>query len=220
MLGFYLSGHPLERYRDDLLALKVKTTAQLEAMKDTAMVLLGGIVATTKRKMDKRGRLLHFITLEDFEGSTEVTVFADLGETCPGLLAADKMILVRGRVSTKEGEKPKVIAQDIFDLAYARADLVTKVHLSPQNELTEKEIEYLKQTFSRFPGKAGVFFHLNGESRMPVTVHAKAVRVEPKDELLMEIRAVLGEDSVRLEGEWKSAPPKPRNSGYSNRSGG
>lgn len=203
MLGFYLSGHPLERYRDDLLALKVKTTAQLEDMKDNTTVLLGGIVATTKRKMDKRGRMMHFITLEDFEGATEVTVFADLGESCPGLLTADKMILVRGRVSTKEGEKPKVIAQEIFDLAYARADLISRVHLTPQNELTEKEIEHLKQTFSRFPGKAGVFFHLNGKSRVPVTVHAKAVRVEPRDELLMEIRAVMGEGSVRLEGEWR-----------------
>jgi DNA polymerase-3 subunit alpha len=219
MLGFYLSGHPLERYRDDLLALKVRTTGQLEDMKDNAAVLLGGIVATTKRKMDKRGRMMHFITLEDFEGAIEVTVFADLGETCPGLLAADKMILVRGRVSTKEGEKPKVIAQDITDLAYARADLISKVHLSPQNELTEKEIENLKTAFARFPGKASVFFHLNGKSRVPVTVHAKAMRVEPRDELLMEVRAMLGEESVKLEGEWKSAPPKPRNSGYGNRNG-
>jgi len=217
MLGFYLSGHPLERYRDDLLAFKVKNTAQLEDMPDNSSVLLGGIVSTAKRKMDKRGRVMRFITLEDFVGMIEVTVFADLGESCPGLLTVDKMILVRGRVSTKEGEKPKVIAQDIFDLAYARADLISKVHLSPQNELTEKEIEYLKQTLSRFPGKASVFFHLNGDNRVPVTVHAKAVRVEPKDELLMEIRAMLGEDSVKLEGEWRSTfKPKQISSPYRN----
>jgi DNA polymerase-3 subunit alpha len=217
MLGFYLSGHPLERYRDDLLAFKVKNTAQLEDMPDNSSVLLGGIVSTAKRKMDKRGRVMRFITLEDFVGMIEVTVFADLGESCPGLLTVDKMILVRGRVSTKEGEKPKVIAQDIFDLAYARADLISKVHLSPQNELTEKEIEYLKQTLSRFPGKASVFFHLNGDNRVPVTIHAKAVRVEPKDELLMEIRAMLGEDSVKLEGEWRSTfKPKQISSPYRN----
>jgi hypothetical protein len=93
------------------------------------------------------------------------------------------------------------------------------VHLSPQNELTEKEIENLKAAFARFPGKASVFFHLNGDNRVPVTVHAKAMRVEPRDELLMEVRAMLGEESVKLEGEWKSAPPKPRNSGYGNRNG-
>lgn len=92
------------------------------------------------------------------------------------------------------------------------------MHLLPQNELTEKEIENLKGAFTKFPGKASVFFHLNGDNRVPVTIH-RAVRVEPRDELLMEVRAVLGEESVKLEGEWKSAPPKPRNSGYGNRNG-
>jgi len=126
-LGFYISGHPLDKYRLLLTGL-VTQISDLSETQDGSTVKLGGIIAALKRTVTKKGETMAYFTLEDTSGSIDVLVFPKNYQNFSSVLEPDKPVLVSGRLSFTDDEK-KVFAEDI--------------KLLPQGEVVYKALEIL-----------------------------------------------------------------------------
>ncbi|MCK4417933.1 MAG: DNA polymerase III subunit alpha, partial [Candidatus Latescibacteria bacterium] len=99
MLGFYVSGHPLEKYQQDLQAFATHRIGELSELEDGTAVVVGGIITKLKKTTDRKGKPMAFATLEDFSGATEVLVFSDSYEKFRSLVVTDQLVMAEGRVS-------------------------------------------------------------------------------------------------------------------------
>ncbi len=125
MLGLYLSGHPLDPVAK-IMSEHVTVTAKdfMAAVEDEApsrladgqFVVTAGIVTEMKSISTRNNKMMAFVTLEDLIGQFEVIIFPNILETHAPLLAKDIAIWVEGRISMKEEEEPKILAERILPL--------------------------------------------------------------------------------------------------------
>src|SRR5881296_3350325 len=121
VLGFYISGHPLARYREVVEPLGITTSADLAAKGHGARVVLFGHAVGLKETSTKGGNRMAFFTLEDMDGTVEVTVFPEPYKAAAACLHSREALLVRGRLD--DGEKGRVVlADDIRPLEQALAE--------------------------------------------------------------------------------------------------
>lgn len=126
MLGLYISGHPLDEYADIIKSLVTvysydfelneQGTANESRLADEQFVRIAGIVTDIKTISTKSNRIMAFVNVEDLYGQMEVIVFPNIFEQYANLLADDSQIIVEGRISIKEEEQPKIIADRIMAL--------------------------------------------------------------------------------------------------------
>jgi len=125
MLGIYLTGHPLDQYKvrleqiSTLNLTELKETVEDEAaplVKDDEMITVGGLVVATLEKITKNGKNMAFITVEDLYEQIDVIVFPKVYDTSQLYLEKDQFVAIRGRLTIKEDEPPKLIADRITAL--------------------------------------------------------------------------------------------------------
>jgi len=203
-LGFYVSGHPLDKYRTMIAAFTTAKIADLGEIVDGSEVKVMGIFTTIKTTADKRGKLMAFSSLEDFSGSTELICFSDCYEKHKETIAAGKMALAVGRVSTREGQAPKILASEVIPLekVMERFDcqLVIKVNqefADPQKVASALKILDEEGGSAPDMSRKPVLFsyRFNGSEAL---IRSKKYRANPRDELLAKLGSALGEDDVYL----------------------
>ena len=121
--GVYMSGHPLDEYRDILQKMSF-TTAQLENEEesdelrdlDGSYADLGGILTEVKGKATKKGDYMAFVTLEDLTGQIECLVFPRVYERYQPLIQEDAAVVISGKISIREEEAPKLLAERVTRL--------------------------------------------------------------------------------------------------------
>lgn len=130
MLGIYLSGHPLEDYATDLskistiksIDLIADTEEGLEGMdktfasgvKDGMQIVIGGIITAVKKKVTKNNSLMAFASVEDLYGTAELLVFPKIYEKYSGLLREETIVIIKGRLSIREDDSPKILPDEIY----------------------------------------------------------------------------------------------------------
>lgn len=134
LLGLYVSSHPLKKYasllRDMTVSIKkIKNDTGEESytpqcyytggfnprISESAMVKIGGVISSIKKILTKKGDLMMFVKVEDLNDKIEAVVFPSLVERKKSLIVENKIVLVTGRVDTKDGV-PKIIASDIEEI--------------------------------------------------------------------------------------------------------
>jgi DNA polymerase-3 subunit alpha len=129
-------------------------------------------------------------------GTVEVVVFSDCFEENRRMIRVDSMILVKGRASTKEGEKPKVIASDIIGLSKVYHKMKSFLHIllisSGENQDIVAE---LKGVLSAHPGKSPVILHVRTDDQ-ELRMRLKKTDVEVSPELLEKLKSLCGEKNV------------------------
>ncbi len=124
MSGVYITGHPLDDYREQLAQFTFSTAdlENLDEEEDRGMYLDGravemaGILTEVKGKATKKGAYMGFITLEDLTGQIECLVFPKVFERYQGLLAADDVVVLQGKLSIREEEAPKLLVDRVTPL--------------------------------------------------------------------------------------------------------
>lgn len=122
MLGVYLTGHPLSDYAEKIEKISTLTSEDLSHaevngdIQDGMSATMAGMISSIKTRIDRNNRMMAYVQLEDLYGTTEVIVFANAYESASRLLKNDKIIAIRGKVSFKEEEEPKLRADKIFDI--------------------------------------------------------------------------------------------------------
>ena len=163
MTGLYITGHPLDDYAQ---SLKMQTTTEISkifsvhetldasldenvsvpdvnmfakksVLKDNDRVVLGGILASVNQKVTRNNTIMAFLTLEDLTGSIEVIVFPKTLDTVKNLCVTDSLVIVKGRISLKEDESPKLLCESIEPIEKINS---SKVYVRAENEIEAKNI--------------------------------------------------------------------------------
>jgi DNA polymerase-3 subunit alpha len=196
MLGFYVSGHPLANYRGELKQFASITSHKISSADDGREVHLGGIIQNVKVMLDKRGNQMAFVTIEDFAGSLELIVFSDCFERAKDYLVVDGIILTSGRVSTREGQAPKLIVSSIVPFnrlsEFFNCRLVLK--------MDKKDYQQMAQLLPILEAHRGekellILTRINGEE---LTIRPKNLRVDLSGNVINDVKKVLGDTGAYL----------------------
>jgi len=112
-IGIFITEHPLKRVREALLVKADCGCGEIMERKDGEWIKVGGMVTEAKKIRTRTGASMMFATIDDLEGSVEVVVFEKALAAAEGALAADEIVLVRGRVDHKEAGKVCVVVQEV-----------------------------------------------------------------------------------------------------------
>lgn len=116
MLGIYISGHPLENLREQIMAQTNMNTLKMHEnmeLQDGQNVTVAGIITSVKKKFTKKNTIMAFVGIEDLYGSIEIIVFDSCYQKASSLLLEDNIVLIEGRLSVREDEEPKIVANAI-----------------------------------------------------------------------------------------------------------
>jgi DNA polymerase-3 subunit alpha len=203
--GFYVTGHPLDKYRETMKSFTPIGQLAGGEWGDGQAVRVAGLVASAKRITTKSGDMMCFLGLEDFTGQVEVVVFPRLFERISRLLLPDAAVAVGGRLSVGE-ETVKIIADDVAELGGAVNGLANggagfrkprEVRLRVgQNLENDETFDRLKEVFARHQGAAVVFLHFTASRRVVRT--DKQYWLEPSPEAVSALEAVLGPGTVQV----------------------
>ncbi len=210
MLGFYISGHPLANYKEQLKLFTTHSTETLEQASDNQEVSIGGILTNLKTNIDKKGKQMAFATLEDFLGQVELVIFSDIFEKFRELIYTDSLVWAKGRTSTKEGEKPKIIVNHFLPLEELNQKLPAKLHLLlGKQDFDSSSFDNLKKLLAFSQGNTPVFLHVNTTSQEKVSVRLKSITVQLSEKLLGDLKQLVGEDNIYLELEKNNFHTRP-----------
>jgi DNA polymerase-3 subunit alpha len=208
VLGFYFSDHPLAPYRDTIRAKGLADTGRVKDLGDGAEVGLIGMVAAVKTISDKNGRPMAFVRVEDFSGSLESIIFADLFERHRAAIATGTVLEIKARVSAREEEEPKLRVLSIRALGTPTSGGERSVHIDLAGAGEGVSLEELRALLVRHPGESPVYFHVReGEGPGNTRIRATRLLVAPSEDLLRELRGRLGESAVRLANGGRETVP-------------
>jgi DNA polymerase-3 subunit alpha len=204
-LGFYISGHPLDKYDRALKKISSGTVAALKDKAQAGEIKLGGVVSTLKLRNTKKGERYGNFNLEDKTGFIEVIAWPDTYKKCAELLGADDPIFVKGRLEAGE-DRIQVIANEIFPLAEAiknhKNGLINgkmnvngeKVHLyMRESEMSANELVRLRDTLLDHPGRSVVFIHMLGKGQDETIIELPdQVRIAPGPALETTVEQLFG----------------------------
>jgi DNA polymerase III subunit alpha len=197
-LGLYMSGHPLERFSEDLKTFGAQRVGELATSLPDAWV--GGIISGLRPLKTKKGDRMCVFMLDDIGGSIEVVVFPETFARFGALVAADAMVLARGKFE-KDDESARLVAAELMPISALRERTTREVaiHLAmpPHSRAT---LEALAELFSRHRGDRRVSLELDVKNAgQPMRVKADvAQRVRPTDKLVEEVERLCGTGSVEL----------------------
>ncbi|MFQ5649242.1 MAG: DNA polymerase III subunit alpha [bacterium] len=201
ILGFYVSGHPLDKFNQEVRTFATVTLEAIHECKDGTEVRVCGIVTESKNIFDRKNKPMAFVTLEDFHGSVEIIVFSSVYEDVQQDLQPDSMVVVTGRVSTREQEPAKILCESVVPLLQAWEEFGKSLYLSMNvigvdDPLLNQVSEILKQN----PGGCNLFINLNIPEKEPKTIKSKNLKVKPSVDMLTKLRNLLGQENVWMEG--------------------
>jgi DNA polymerase-3 subunit alpha len=197
-LGFYVTGHPLDNFKETLKACTTTDTAAALSETKEKEVMIGGIVSAVKQITTKKGEPMGFLTFEDLSGFIEVIVFSDVYRRCDSLFKSEHPLFIKGRLSIESENNNRIIASEIVPLEKAHEVTAPDIHLKCLiNKLNTQEIEKIKNILKNNPGKSKVFFHVIIPDKSETVISFGETYQTSASELFRrEIESVLGKNSV------------------------
>jgi DNA polymerase-3 subunit alpha len=207
MLGLYISGHPLDEYQDEIETFTNAKISELininheegvefqSKVIDGQKVVIGGIVSGVNIKSTRNNDIMAFVTIEDMIGSIELLVFPKIYQKYSKFIVEDNIVLVKGRISVKEEEQPKIIVDSIEPLKKLSTE-VKKLYLRLDDSTWRNKFEELKPILLQHRGICPIYVFLP-QSRKKLMA-AREMWVDISDELLNKLKEKIGEDNVKM----------------------
>jgi DNA polymerase-3 subunit alpha len=207
VLGFYVSGHPLARFRDAAVLKGATVSGELAARPAGSRVLLFGHVVALKETSTKSGNRMAFVTLEDTEGTVEVTVFPEPFKAAVDQLRSREPLWIRGRID--DGDKGRgVLAEDVRLLetvlgetggtpALVEEPNALRVRVAAGGE-PRTALAAVREICAAHPGRVQLFVHI-GLPAQDVVVRARGVLVDAGPALCERLQALLGPTAVTVD---------------------
>jgi DNA polymerase-3 subunit alpha len=196
-IGLYMSGHPLDRFNEELKTFGARRVADLTTSE--ADVWVGGIVSGLRPLKTKKGDRMAVFMLDDVAGTVEVVVFPETFLKHGTLVEADAMLLVRGKLE-KDEESARIVATELMPIASLKERTTREVviHLRQASQ-ARTTFEALAELLSRHRGDRRVSLELDVNGPRPLRVRADvAQRVRPSEKLVAEVEQICGTGTVEL----------------------
>ena len=214
MLGIYISGHPLEKFRDQIIKQSDINSMQMREfdelfkldaenpemidnrgntayLKDGQFVKYAGIISSVKKKYAKNNKIMAFVTVEDLYGSIEVIVFENCYMQCSNELVDENIVLVDGRLSVREDDETKIVAREIKKLG----DIKKESLFIDITNLNKQQKDRLRGALKFFTGDRNNMQVqvVNGERTDP------AGGLYVTKEILEELQEIVGKENAKIE---------------------
>ena len=223
MLGIYISGHPLEKLKDQIekqTNINTKDLSEIDSQmeniedqdledpesmanianqiqnskkqrfKDGQEVTFAGIISKVKKKFTKNNKIMAFVTIEDLYGTAEILVFENTYLKSQESLIEENIVMVKGRLSIRDGERTTIIANEITNFSENKQ----KVLLLNITEVDEKTKVKLRGAINFFKGEMNNIpvQIIDGEKRLPCGA------IYCTDEILQVFIWILGKEKVSI----------------------
>src|SRR5579863_779875 len=203
ILGFFITGHPLEKYRDKLHDLRALSTSDIAAVKSSTgkdeNICTAGIITGIKVLKSKKGDFYAQGTLEDMEGSVEMIVFPEAYRKLGDKVKLEVPVLVRGGLRIEEGANPKLTANEIMPLEDAKVPLPRSLRIRiPVESANESTVDELHLLCSQAKGEAKVLFDVERQGDFMVVMEAEGYNVLPDRNFMARVEELCGRGAVRI----------------------
>lgn len=211
-LGMYVSGHPLDEYKEYIQKNSTVSTIDLNSNEDidensktkkedfdNKTVSLCGIITSSKLLNTKSGKQMMFTTLEDIYGSVELVVFPTVFNKFYDLLKTDMVVKVIGKVNIKEGEKTKILVSYIENILNKKQVTQKKVYIKiPKDKLDLDTIviNVIKEIAKENSGNAKVNLFYEGTNKIKVLNENYSLNLN--DEVISRLNVSFGKENVRI----------------------
>lgn len=200
VLGFFISGHPLEPFRSEVELFGTRTTATLGEWSEHAVSVAAVVTAVRRQVSKKTGKEYARVVLEDFHGTAEAIVFPEAWAKLNQVVLADRALLLTGGHSVRdrgEDRAPFVVeaARPLDELKRTGAvglSLRWRAPSAPQPDV----LRAAAALCSAHPGPIPVYIEWSDGNGEAVRLRAKRVRVAPGEDLVRALRDLLGSDAV------------------------
>ncbi|HCL4438906.1 TPA: DNA polymerase III subunit alpha [Clostridium botulinum] len=208
MTGLYFSGHPLEEYEETLKiqtshlisdiipkeSLEGNLVDTISSIKDGDKVVVGGMITHVSKKLTRNNDMMAFIVLEDLYSSIEVIVFPKIFNIARNIINEDEVVLLKGRVSLREDEQPKLICEFMEPLVKINSE---KLYILVEEKKDIKlKLQEIKGVFLQHKGNIPVYFCTNKE-RKKFRID-RELWVNESRELMDNLRNMFGENNVKI----------------------
>jgi DNA polymerase-3 subunit alpha len=198
VLGFYVSGHPLDSFKEDLKRLCSGTLAHFATQAQGTPVRAAGMITALKRTLTRKGDPMAFGTLEDRTGSIEVLVFPETYAQWGRHLAEEAIVWVKGDLMARDGESPKIAAQEVRPFAEVRQRSMGFYVALEGPEVDESVRAGLDRLFTARTGPLPVFVELTEPDGTTVVLRSGRYRVAWDESLRAECDALVGTGRSRF----------------------
>ncbi len=215
MLGLYVSGHPLQDYEEKLKNSTNITTAELikdnleeelvleeNVEYDGKIVKIGGIIGSLKLKSTKSNNMMAFVDLEDLYGNIEILIFPKIYERYANIIKTDHIIIVEGRVSIREDEAPKILAEKITSIdsnVSTIESLGRKLYIKVNSDENINILDEVKAILLQNKGTTPVYLvDDKADNKRSIMLADKSMWVTLNEELFFNLKKLVGEKYVAL----------------------
>ena len=203
ILGFFISGHPLEKYKDKLEGLRALSTQDLGAMKNSTgkeeTINTAGIITNLRVLKSKKGDFYAQANLEDMSGTVEMLVFPDAYRKLQEKVKWEIPVLIKGGVRIEEGANPKLTVSDIYSLEDVKVPLPRSLRIRiPVETAQEGTVDALHTLFKERPGQAKVLFDVERDGDFMVVMEAEGYNVLPDRSFIARVEELCGRGAVRV----------------------
>lgn len=188
LLGMYVSGHPLDQYRQSLKSRISISLSEIAELEHGTPVVVGGRVIEQKRITTKTGKLMMFCTVEDYEGAAEIVLFPECTQKFGALIQNERIVVIGGKANRRD-ENMTVIADSVKQVSPDNQALLVRY-----SDDQVSRLGYLKSLLGRYPGPTPVYLTRQASDKLILT--DEKYWCDCSEELVAEVRRLFGEGAV------------------------
>ncbi len=198
-LGFYITGHPLRKYSDEIKTYSNATTATLSEKPSGFDVAIGGLVSAIRQMRTKKGDPMAVIQFEDWDGIVEVLVFPDTYAKAQRLIEADAPLFIKGKLDNDESSI-KILASEIYPMERICEMLSRTVTIHINMGVAPGDVaERLLPVIDEKRGPAEIIFALEFPGRYTAFVRPNPyVKISPDRDFVAKVESITGANTVRF----------------------
>jgi DNA polymerase-3 subunit alpha len=202
VLGFFITGHPLEKYREkleDFRALSADAIGAMTSGTGRDEVYSAGMISGVRVMKSRKGELYAQAVLEDMTGTVEAIVFPEAYRRLQAILKQEIPMLVRCSVRVEEGSNPKIAVSQLTPLDEAKPNLPRSICINiPLESATESTVDGLHFICRERKGEAKVLFYLERKGDYMVIMEADGYNVCPDRSFITRVEELCGRGAVRI----------------------
>ncbi|MGD8277813.1 MAG: DNA polymerase III subunit alpha [Gemmatimonadota bacterium] len=210
VVGFFITGHPLARFRDELRVFGDVATSNLKQFRDQKVELPCVVTAVSRQISRRNGAEWARITVEDFSGTATVLAFGESWDEYHDLLTQDTPLLLRGTVSGRDRDEdaPPIFLDSAVPLTSLRTGGSLALEVELPSDARDRQLERTLSLLRENPGPAPVYVRWlpdengegpgNGAASRSARLRSRSLTVALTDALLEELRSVFGTERIRL----------------------
>jgi DNA polymerase-3 subunit alpha len=202
LLGFYISGHPMDKYQEEIDLFSNLDWENPETYQVNTIVKTAAMVTVVKNHLDRKGRFMAFVTFEDKFNSFEGVVFSSVYEKFGPYLKEGETVFVSGKVDDQGDNTFKMICDEIIPMSESRNRMADSIRLKVDTRnITIEKIDSLYKVIRDHPGAVPLMFDVRTEGNgLGLLLKSRKFKVLLTDEFIEQVKGILGNDAVNIGG--------------------